>query len=68
MKNNILEYIILYVIIACVALIIATLARMSAVLMGFDGFTAFMVFIIVFANQYIKKIESEEKRITFEKI
>ena len=49
MKNNILEYIILYVIIACVALIIATLARMSAVLMGFDGFTAFMVFIIVFA-------------------
>ena len=47
MKNNILEYIILYVIVACVALIIATLARMSAVLMGFDGFTAFMVFIIV---------------------
>ena len=47
MKNNILECIILYVIVACVALVISTLARMSAVLMGFDGFTAFMVFIIV---------------------
>lgn len=53
MKNNLLEHIILYVIVACVALIIATLARISATAMGFDGFTAFMVFIVVIAIQVV---------------
>ena len=53
MKNNLLEHIILYVIIASVALVIATLARMSATAMGFDSFTAFMVFIITLAIQVV---------------
>ena len=53
MKNNLLEHIILYVIVASVALIIATLARMSATAMGFDSFTAFMVFVIVLAIQVV---------------
>jgi hypothetical protein len=53
MKNNILEYIILYVIVACTALVIATLARVFAVSMGFDGFTAFIVFLVVLAIQVI---------------
>jgi len=47
MKNNILQYIILYMLIACVALAIAALARMFTVSMGFDDFTAFIVFIVV---------------------
>ena len=53
MKNNILEYIILYVIVACAALVIATLARVFAVSVGFDGFTAFIVFLVVLAIQVI---------------
>lgn len=53
MKNNILEYIILYVIVACAALVIATLARIFAVSMGFDAFTVFIVFIVVLAIQVI---------------
>lgn len=53
MKNNILQYIILYVIVACVALAIATLARIFTVSIGFDGFTAFMVFIVVLAVQVV---------------
>jgi len=53
MKNNILEYIILYVIVACAAVVIATLARVFAVSMGFDGFTAFIVFLVVLAIQVI---------------
>ena len=47
MKNNLLEHIILYVLVACVSLIIATLARISAASMGFDSFTTFMVFVVV---------------------
>ena len=47
MKNSNLEYIILYVLIACVALVIATLTRMVAASMGFDSFTLFMVFVVV---------------------
>jgi len=46
MKNNLLEHIILYILATCVALIIATLARISASSMGFDGFTTFMVFVV----------------------
>ncbi len=53
MKNNILEYIILYVIVVCAAVVIATLARIFAVSMGFDGFTAFIVFLVVLAIQAI---------------
>lgn len=49
MKNNRLEFIILYVLIASAALIIATLARISALSLGVDSFTAFMVFIVVLA-------------------
>lgn len=47
MKNNRLEYIILYVLVASASLIIATLARLSAVSLGVDNFTAFIVFIVV---------------------
>lgn len=49
MKNNILEYIILYVLVTCVALALATLARLFAASMGFDSFTTFIVFLIVLA-------------------
>jgi hypothetical protein len=35
------------VLIACVALVIATLAHIFAAPMGFDSFTTFMVFIVV---------------------
>lgn len=48
MKNNRLEFIILYVLVASAALIIATLARISALSLGADSFTAFIVFIVVF--------------------
>jgi len=47
MKNSLLQYIILYMLVACVALVIAGLARMFTVAMGFDSFTAFIVFVIV---------------------
>jgi hypothetical protein len=47
MKNSLLEYIILYLLVACSALAIATLARISAVSLGVDSFTAFIVFIVV---------------------
>ncbi len=52
-QNSFLQYIILYVIVACVALSIATLARVFTVSIGFDGFTAFMVFIVVLAIQAV---------------
>jgi hypothetical protein len=47
MKNNFLEHLILYILVACVALAIATLVHGAATLMGFDSFTAFMVFVVV---------------------
>ena len=52
-QNNLLQYIILYVIVACVALAIATLARMFTVSVGFDSFTAFIVFIVALAIQVV---------------
>lgn len=52
-QNSLLQYIILYVIVACVALAIATLARIFAVSMGFDSFTVFIVFLVVLAIQVI---------------
>jgi hypothetical protein len=39
--------------VACVALALATLARISVTSMGFDGFTAFMAFIIILAIEII---------------
>lgn len=53
MKSNQLEYIILYAIIACVALLLATLARVFTVSIGFDDFTAFVVFIVALAIQVV---------------
>lgn len=53
MKNNILQHIILYVIMVCVSLVIATLVRISAVSLGVDDFTAFITFIIVLAVQLV---------------
>jgi hypothetical protein len=46
MKNNPLEYIILYIIIASVSLAIAALARTVALSLDADSFTAFVVFIL----------------------
>jgi hypothetical protein len=53
MKNNLLQYIILYALVACIALVIATLARIFTVSLGFDSFTAFIVFIVVLVIQAI---------------
>ena len=53
MKNNFLQYIILYVLVASVALVIATLVRIFATSIGFDSFTVFMVFIVVLAVQLV---------------
>lgn len=52
-QNSLLQYIILYVIVACVALAIAALARIFTVSVGFDGFTAFIVFIVALAIQIV---------------
>jgi hypothetical protein len=41
------------VIVACVALAIAALARMFTVSVGFDGFTAFIVFVVALAVQVV---------------
>jgi hypothetical protein len=41
------------VIVACAAVVIATLARVFAVSMGFDSFTTFIVFLVVLAIQVI---------------
>jgi hypothetical protein len=53
MKNNFLQYIILYVLVASVALVIATLVRIFATSIGFDSFTVFMVFIVALAIQLV---------------
>ena len=47
MKNNQMEFILLYVLVASVMLMFATLARISAFSLGVDNFTAFIVFIVV---------------------
>ncbi|GAB6394245.1 MAG: mobilization protein [Bacteroidales bacterium] len=46
MQNNPLEYIILYIMVAGVSLAIATLARIVALSLDADSFTAFVVFIL----------------------
>ncbi|MDF9830165.1 hypothetical protein [Parabacteroides sp. PF5-6] len=53
MKNSLLQYIILYALVACIALVIATLARIFTVSLGFDSFTAFIVFVVVLVVQAI---------------
>ena len=53
MKANLLEHIILYVIVVCIGLIIATLTRILVMGMGFDNFTTFIVFIVVLAIQVV---------------
>lgn len=53
MKTNLLEHIILYVIVVCIGLIIATLVRIPVMAMGFDNFTTFMVFVVVLAIQVV---------------
>lgn len=53
MKNNLLEQIILYVLVACVAMAIATLARISAVSLGADSFSAFIVFVVVIGIEVV---------------
>lgn len=53
MKTNLLEHIILYVIVVCIGLIIATLIRILVMAMGFDNFTTFMVFVVVLAIQVV---------------
>lgn len=53
MKNSLLQYIILYALLACIALVIATLARMFTISLGFDSFTAFDVFIVALAIQVV---------------
>ncbi|WP_163223958.1 hypothetical protein [Bacteroides sp. 214] len=52
-QNSLLQYIILYVIVACVALAIAALARMFTISVGFDSFTSFIVFVVVLAVQVV---------------
>ena len=47
MKNNQMEFILLYVLVASVMLMFATLARISAFSLGVDNFTAFIVFLVV---------------------
>lgn len=51
MKNSLMEYIILYVVVGCVILMLAAIARISVVAMGFDDFTTFIVFIVFIAVQ-----------------
>lgn len=46
MKNNVTHNIILYMIVAGVSILIAGVIRMFAVRLGFDDFTAFIVFVI----------------------
>lgn len=52
-QNSLLQYIILYVIVACVALAIAALTRILTISVEFDSFTAFIVFIVVLAVQVV---------------
>jgi len=53
MKNKLLEQIILYVFVACIAVAIATIVRISAISLGVDSFTAFIVFIVVLGIEIV---------------
>jgi len=53
MKNNRLDYIVLYLIVACFILTIAASARLFALKEGFDGFSLFIIFTVAIAIQVI---------------
>ncbi|WP_313382045.1 hypothetical protein [Proteiniphilum saccharofermentans] len=53
MKNNKLDYIVLYLIVACFILTIAAVARLFALKEGFDGFSLFIIFVIAVVIQVI---------------
>lgn len=49
MKSNHSEQIILYVLMTCISLVLASLVRITALSFGSDSFTAFILFIITLA-------------------
>ena len=53
MKNNRLDYIVLYLIVACFILAIAAIVRLFALKEGFDGFSLFIIFVVAVAVQVI---------------
>jgi hypothetical protein len=53
MKNNRLDYIILYLIITCFILAIAATVRLFALKAGFDSFSLFIIFVVAVAVQVI---------------
>ncbi len=53
MKNNRLDYIVLYLIVACFILAIAAIVRLFALKEGFDGFSLFIIFVVAVAIQVI---------------
>ena len=53
MKNNRLDHLILYVVVACFILTIAAIVRLFALKEGFDGFSLFIIFIVAVVIQAI---------------
>jgi len=53
MKNNRLDHIVLYLIVACIILTIAAIVRLFALKEGFDGFSLFIIFVVAAAIQFI---------------
>jgi hypothetical protein len=53
MKNDRIDHIVLYLIIACIILAIAAIARLFALMKGFDGFSLFIIFLIAVAIQVV---------------
>jgi len=53
MKKNKLDYIVLYLIVACFILAIAAVIRLFALKEGFDGFSLFIIFIVTVVIQII---------------
>ena len=49
MKNNRIDQVILYVVVACFILIIAAIVRLFALKEGFDGFSLMIIFIVTIA-------------------
>lgn len=53
MKNNRLDYIVLYLIVACFILAIAAIVRLFALKEGFDGFSLFIIFVVAVVVQVV---------------
>ena len=53
MKKNRLDYIVLYLIVACFILALAAVTRLFALKEGFDGFSLFIIFVIVIAILFV---------------